>query len=222
MNETPNYYAILPAEVRYDTNLSSSAKLLYAEITALSNKKGYCWATNSYFAELYKVDVRTISEWVSLLNNAGYVKVEIRSENKRKIYLPLLKKFKGVGRKAEGGDSVKPEDNTTSINIKDNIILHSEQSSHGKVINSLISLFKPVNIAYKQLFMNKTQRKALERLLVEMGEAKLTNVLQLLPQTNVMRFAPKITTPCELERLIGRLQAFLEEYKHKQINIVKI
>src|SRR3990167_9888312 len=103
MNETPNYYAILPAEVRYDTNLSSSAKLLYAEITALSNKKGYCWATNSYFAELYKVDVRTISEWVSLLNNAGYVKVEIRSENKRKIYLPLLKKFKGVGRKAEGG-----------------------------------------------------------------------------------------------------------------------
>ena len=33
MNETPNYYAIIPANVRY-ADLKPNAKLLYGEITA--------------------------------------------------------------------------------------------------------------------------------------------------------------------------------------------
>ena len=40
MNNNPTYYAVLPADVRYDTNLSPQEKILYAEITALSNKEG--------------------------------------------------------------------------------------------------------------------------------------------------------------------------------------
>ena len=47
--EKPNYYAILPAEVRYCKELSPMERLLYAEITCLCNHKGYCWATNNYF-----------------------------------------------------------------------------------------------------------------------------------------------------------------------------
>src|SRR5699024_8102865 len=34
-------YAILPAVIRYDNNLTDSEKLLFCELTALSNNKGY-------------------------------------------------------------------------------------------------------------------------------------------------------------------------------------
>ena len=36
--EQPNYYAIIPATIRYDNNLKPAEKLLYGEITALANR----------------------------------------------------------------------------------------------------------------------------------------------------------------------------------------
>ena len=71
--ELPNYYAVIPANVRYDTYLQPNAKLLYGEISALSNKSGYCFASNDYFAKLYKVNTSVISLWISLLNKAKYI-----------------------------------------------------------------------------------------------------------------------------------------------------
>lgn len=70
------YYAIIPAEVRYDKDLPPNAKLLYGEITALCNDKGYCWATNQYFADLYKVSKITVSRWISTLNKKGYISID--------------------------------------------------------------------------------------------------------------------------------------------------
>ena len=67
MEERPNYYAIIPANIRYDNTLPPNAKLLYGEITALCNKDGYCHATNEYFAKLYSVSTRTITEWIKKL-----------------------------------------------------------------------------------------------------------------------------------------------------------
>lgn len=67
------YYAIIPANVRYDKDLAPNAKLLYGEITALCNEKGYCWASNQYFAELYGVSVLSIKRWVNSLVTKGYV-----------------------------------------------------------------------------------------------------------------------------------------------------
>ena len=88
-----SYYAILPANVRYDKNLTPNAKLLYAEITALTNEKGYCWATNSYFAKLYGVNKGTISSWIKNLKDSGYIKIDLiygdggKNIEKRYIYL---------------------------------------------------------------------------------------------------------------------------------------
>lgn len=83
----PNYYAILPATVRYDSRLKPMEKLLYAELTALSKKDGYCWASNGYFAELYEVAKETVSRWLTGLEKYGYIKVSVDrpSGNQRRI-----------------------------------------------------------------------------------------------------------------------------------------
>ena len=72
--EKPNFYGIMPADVRYDKNLKPMEKILYTEITALTNSKGYCFATNSYFAELYEVHKNTVGTWISNLEKQGYIK----------------------------------------------------------------------------------------------------------------------------------------------------
>ncbi|WP_394884023.1 helix-turn-helix domain-containing protein [Clostridium butyricum] len=102
MEEKRAYYAVIPADVRYNKNLKDKAKLLYGELTALANEKGYCWASNSYFAELYEVSKSTISRLIKNLNEEGYINVELVYEGKeivgRKIYInsatPIRKNVK--------------------------------------------------------------------------------------------------------------------------------
>lgn len=88
----PNYFAVIPAEIRYNKNLKAIEKLMYGEITALANKEGYCFATNKYFAELFDVANNTVSRWISNLEKQGYIKVVIiRNKSKqiieRRIYI---------------------------------------------------------------------------------------------------------------------------------------
>ncbi|HAR6566070.1 TPA: DnaD domain protein [Staphylococcus pseudintermedius] len=99
MNEQPSYYAIITANVRYDNRLTDSEKILFAEITALSNKYGYCTATNGYFASLYEVTKVTISRRISKLKEHGYLDIEIVKENnefkQRKLY-PLTQNIRPI------------------------------------------------------------------------------------------------------------------------------
>jgi hypothetical protein len=96
----PNYYAVIPASVRYDVNLNPNAKLLYGEISALCTSEGYCWSENSYFADLYNVNVWTISRWISLLEKCNHIRTQLdkKNGNTRKIFLvqnikiPIAKK----------------------------------------------------------------------------------------------------------------------------------
>lgn len=71
------YYAIIPANVRYDPDLPPNAKLLYGEITALCDKKGFCWASNRYFAELYGVSIRSVKGWIDTLSQKGYIQTNL-------------------------------------------------------------------------------------------------------------------------------------------------
>lgn len=74
--QKPSYYSIMPASVRYDSRLKPNEKLLFGEITALTNYSGKCFAKNRYFAELYNVKNNTVSGWVQSLKRLGYISIE--------------------------------------------------------------------------------------------------------------------------------------------------
>lgn len=91
----PNYYAIIPANVRYNKDLTFLEKFLYCELTALSNVDGYCYAKNKYFADLYNKDQKTISRAISHLEELDFIKIEYEKigakVEKRKIYVNFIK-----------------------------------------------------------------------------------------------------------------------------------
>lgn len=119
MNDQPSYYSIITANVRYDNRLTDSEKLLFAEITSLSNKYGYCTASNNYFAKLYQVVKETISRRISKLQSLGYLKVELVKQGnevkQRKIY-PMTQSSIPIDAEINTPIDAKVKENNTRFN----------------------------------------------------------------------------------------------------------
>ncbi len=86
------YYAIIPSTVLFNERIKANEKLLYAVITVLSNKEGYCYASNTYLGKLLKAQPHTISKWVSHLKSSGFLCLDIIKNDKgeiiqRRIYI---------------------------------------------------------------------------------------------------------------------------------------
>lgn len=163
MKEEPNYYAIIPANVRYSENLTGNAKLLYGEITALANQKGYCWASNDYFAKLYNTQSRTIIRWInSLVDNGFITRKIIYKDNSMIVDKRMLSISDPVTKMSRGSDKNVTEpsdknvtrpsdknvtDNTTSINTT------RVNNTNNKTVNN-VDLEKRFNDLWK-LYPNK-------------------------------------------------------------------
>lgn len=166
MNETPNYYAIIPANVRYNNSIQQGAKLLYGEITALSNKTGCCWAGDQYFMGLYKVSQATIQRWLTSLEKNGYidrtVKYKDGSKEIEKRYIrinayPILKNENTYTQKCEYPILKNEQENNTSINninTRANSTLESDFEKLWKLYPKKIGK-KPALAAYKRVMTRK-------------------------------------------------------------------
>jgi hypothetical protein len=130
----PNYYAIIPANVRYDDKLPANAKLLYGEITALCNKEGRCWASNNYFAELYGLNKRSITRLIQVLNLRGYIKMTVEYKEGTK---QISKRYVQICHEVIDKNVTSPIDknvyyNNTSINTTFNIPTVDELEKYKK------------------------------------------------------------------------------------------
>ena len=162
--------------------MSANAKLLYGEISALTNSKGYCWASNQYFADLYKVSIKSISNWITQLEHKKYIKRELLYKDaskeilSRKIILssalPMEENFHTYGKNLLGGIEEnfhtpmeeKFQDNNT---LSNNTINKSnrEKKSNRKDTLSLIPLVEqselspPLQEVLKEWLEYKKEKK---------------------------------------------------------------
>ena len=164
--EKPNYFGILPANVRYDKNLKPMEKILYTEISSLTNKDGYCYATNSYFSRLYEVHKNTVGTWINNLEKQGYIKtvliykkgtkeiIERRIYINQKIDIPINEKvdtyqqkdLEPINEKVDTPINENIEENNTSINNKiNNIYLYK-----GSEFEKAFSDFKIMRVDKKE------------------------------------------------------------------------
>lgn len=81
----PNFYSILPSTVRYDKKLSWFEKVLYSEITSLANFKGYCYAYNSYFENVFSISQSTITRAIKKLEELKYISIEMITSDNNQI-----------------------------------------------------------------------------------------------------------------------------------------
>lgn len=121
------YYSVIPANVRYDKDLTPNAKLLYAEITSLCNEYGYCWASNSYFANLYGVTTVSISKWIKSLAEKGYIETEIEYKKDSKEILNRYIKIIN--------DPIKEKFNTPQRKVKDPIKEKFKENNKNRILN---------------------------------------------------------------------------------------
>lgn len=146
MTQKRSYYAIIPANVRYDDKLTANAKLLYGEITALCNQEGYCWAGNDYFANLYGVSTVSISKWINQLVEEGYVSSTIKHKKgdvkTTKRYLrivndPHKEKLTGSLTKVNDPHKEKFKHNNTVNNTNNNTMSTKRDIPYKEIIEYL-------------------------------------------------------------------------------------
>lgn len=133
------YYAIIPANVRYDKRLPANAKLLYGEITALCNEKGFCWAGDKYFADLYGVSKTTVQNWLKALFENNYISKEIEyKEGSKEIlhrYIRILEYPTQKNLHTPTQENLR--DNNTLINNTKNNMSSSEKIPYKEIISYL-------------------------------------------------------------------------------------
>lgn len=155
--EKPNYYAVIPSTVRYDQLLTANAKLLYGEITCLTDQDGNCYAGNEYFAKLYEVSTVSISKWVAQLVSANYISVKYVYKDgtkqilKRIITLSLggKEKLTTYITKVNGGGKEKFKDNIDIYNTHGDYNNHGNYNTHG-LSNNNNNIITPKKLKTKE------------------------------------------------------------------------
>lgn len=100
-------YGIFPNKILHDEKISSFSKLLYCEISSLCAQRGYCWATNQYFAKSFKVSVSTVVRAMQELQQ--YLTIKNSQSSQRIIFVQTsMKKNKTKVKEVVEKEEVQP------------------------------------------------------------------------------------------------------------------
>lgn len=230
------YYAIIPATVLFNENLKANEKLLYAVITVLANKEGYCFASNTYLGNLFNAKPHTISDWVSHLSKLGLVYVDIiRNEKneiiKRRIFpndAPYMQnrttpytinKGYPYAINTTEGMSQKQQDNIISINKIDrlfNYIIKKDKQIPNEFENfeaEIIDILNKFEMIYEENSLQFMQENNIEKIKI------ICYSLALLVKENVSYLSYKVSRE-KIISLYDDCKLREQEYKNTDNEII--
>lgn len=165
--ENTSGYSIIPTRILSSTVLTPNEKLLIANITTLTEKEGYCFATNKAISTLIGVSESTIVRGINKLIKLGFIiseiyyKKEINGIEKhgtwRRIYVNMNP---GGGSQNDEGGVVKmtSQSNNTQENIlsKDNSTKYGNEDINKFIqkINSLLEVKLPEDAKARMMVSN--------------------------------------------------------------------
>lgn len=90
-----NGFIVIPKIVDDNEDLTVQEKYLLGKIVSLSMKRGYCFASNRYFARYLKIKhIQNVSPVIVELQRKGFIEIKRANSSERKIYLgEVLWKF---------------------------------------------------------------------------------------------------------------------------------
>lgn len=184
------YWSVIPADVRYNNKLKDKAKLLYSELSSLCNENGCCWATNSYFSELYGVSKETISRLLSSLKKEGYIDIKIEYDKqtkqvKRRIIYLLTKLSIPIDQKVIDPIDQKVKEN--NINILNNIKEYYMSKKCFPKLNKLTD----------------SRKKKLLKRLNEQGEDNILKAIDIASNSNFLKGNNKTGWKMDFDWLIA-------------------
>lgn len=205
-----------------------------------------CFPSVDKIAEQHNVNRKSVLKGIEELAKWGIIKIIKEKDPKTKrqlvnVYV-LLDKSEWIPKpdtRVPVEDSEpSPSHTTTRVRVaeksrvrvadcKDTQLENDTQFKVGDVnvadLQRLLDLFKNVNPTYERLFRNKTERAALQRLMDKFGVEKVESAINKLPDIINKRFAPRITTPYQLEKDLGKLIAFVNQEKsNNNLGVVKV
>lgn len=118
-----NGYAICFNEWALDKDIKNELGLLLI-ISSLCAEKGYCYASNKYFSEIFNVPEQTISRKLKILQNKNYITIDYKKRGCEITdrFIRLTKMLIDDYQNCESTINKNVKENNISINNKENNI----------------------------------------------------------------------------------------------------
>ena len=207
------------------------------------NGDNVAWPSQEYLTWATGLKKRQIINVLTSLKESGYIKSFQRGKRRSNLYYLNMDKIyqeskdwiEDVKRKMDKkvakfgkGDvqSIAPPMEVQSIAppivreqvVREHKVLAGDTVSSRDIIE-IITLFKEINPNAIDWFGHKTYRTCIARLIEKLNVEKVKELVGALKFTNIMPFAPRITTPKILENKYADLIAFIQQQKNiKTIN----
>lgn len=170
-----SFFQVIPSRLSEDERLDPWHVVLFAHLTGLSVKEGYCFASDKYLSEKMRCSTSHIKRLIKTLEECGYIKRNTFYEGMKRIrHISILEAFSNNN--CVGSHQTLPKDPTRpyvevspELCNKKSLIRKEREREHPPFFSSK----KPYG-EYERVLLSEGDHKKLLRL---MGAALLSDVI---------------------------------------------